>query len=352
MLSPVGARVRIALLILTAFGVYLVGNGSVGLFDRDEPRYAQCSREMLYGSPEHPGPDFVVPRHLGQTRYAKPVFIYWCQAAAMRVLDDTAFAARLPSAIAMPLTLSLVAAGAGRRAGRRRAAWTVFVLATSAMVLIAAKACLTDSVLLLSTTFAQGALYLLWRRRGGSWTPWIVLGVAVGFAGLTKGPVILGVIGMTLLALLGLNGLDLWMARRRARGENTVGAARMQNEANVAGASTVRSGTSIHQHHAQATGPRDSRDDATDTGGGAVSPPGVVQNEANAGRALLEASIGRRDVTRRAGGHASGTKPPSRCRTPTLAALTWLTRPASPSPFSPARGGDRRRAVAVPRAAA
>jgi 4-amino-4-deoxy-L-arabinose transferase-like glycosyltransferase len=191
-------RTRIALIILAAALVYFAGNGSVSLFDRDEPRFAQCSREMLQSG------DWVVPRLYGQVRTAKPPFIYWCQAAAMRVLDENAFAARLPSALAMPVTLALVAAFVRRVAGPRRAFWTVLVLATSAMVLISAKASLTDSVLLLCVTVAQFCVYAVWRGRG-TWPVVLALAVAVGVAGLTKGPVVLGVLAMTLpaLALLG-----------------------------------------------------------------------------------------------------------------------------------------------------
>src|SRR5687767_8070135 len=88
-------RLKLALLILFAGITYLVGNGSVALWDRDEPRYAQTSRQMLQSG------DWIVPRFLGEVRTAKPILIYWCQAAAMKVLGDTDFAARLPSAIAM-----------------------------------------------------------------------------------------------------------------------------------------------------------------------------------------------------------------------------------------------------------
>jgi 4-amino-4-deoxy-L-arabinose transferase-like glycosyltransferase len=221
-MPPRRARTRllIALTIAGAFACYLAGNGGASLIDRDEPRYAQCSREMLYGSPEHPGPDWVVPRHLGELRYAKPAGIYWLQAAAMRVFGDSdgagVFAARFPSAVAMAVTLSLVALGTWRWAGPGRAAWTTFVLATSVMVTIAAKTCLTDGVLLLWITIAQACLYLIYRGRAG-WGTFAVLGVAMGCAGLTKGPVVLGVMGMTLLALLALKGIDWWLAGRRAR---------------------------------------------------------------------------------------------------------------------------------------
>jgi 4-amino-4-deoxy-L-arabinose transferase-like glycosyltransferase len=41
------AGLKAAGLILIAATVYLVGNGRTQLFDRDEPRYAQNSRQML-----------------------------------------------------------------------------------------------------------------------------------------------------------------------------------------------------------------------------------------------------------------------------------------------------------------
>src|SRR5689334_5161769 len=93
--------------ILLAAAVYLVGNHSVALFDRDEPRYAECSREMLKGSPEHPGSNWIVPRFLGELRTAKPPGIYWLQTSVMTRLGDTVFAARLPSVIGMVLLLAI-----------------------------------------------------------------------------------------------------------------------------------------------------------------------------------------------------------------------------------------------------
>src|SRR3954468_13695372 len=98
--TPAASRTRIALIIFFAAVLYLIGNGRVALWDRDEPRYAMASRWMMQSG------DWVVPRvGWGQNpttpRTAKPVFIYWCQAAAMKVLGPNALAARLPSSIAM-----------------------------------------------------------------------------------------------------------------------------------------------------------------------------------------------------------------------------------------------------------
>src|SRR5205814_10142741 len=94
---------RLAALVIFAAVVYLLGNGAVALWDRDEPRYAQTARQMLQSG------DWVVPRLYDEPRTAKPVFIYWCQASAMAIFGDTAFAARLPSVVAMTLLLIVLA---------------------------------------------------------------------------------------------------------------------------------------------------------------------------------------------------------------------------------------------------
>src|SRR5579862_6156566 len=109
MASP---SVRMTALLLTALGLYLIGNASVPLMDRDEPRYAQCSRQMLQSG------DWVVPRLYDEPRTAKPPLIYWCQAASMMLVDASplchwlaypdVFAARLPSAVAMLCTIVLL----------------------------------------------------------------------------------------------------------------------------------------------------------------------------------------------------------------------------------------------------
>lgn len=202
------------LLLVVSAGIYLVGNASVQLWDRDEPRYAQCSREMLMGSPEHPGSDFVVPRFLGEPRYAKPPAIYWLQAGAMNVMGDTAFAARFPSTVSMLVVLAIVVVAVLRAtADRERALWMAFILATSVLTLAAAKSSLTDATLLIFVTIAQICVYAIWRGNR-SWGTFAALGAACGVAGLVKGPVVFGMIGATLVALSAMRGIEWWLGRR------------------------------------------------------------------------------------------------------------------------------------------
>src|SRR5438046_3844457 len=121
-------RLKLLLLILCAGAVYLLGNDRVPLWDRDEPRNAQAARQMLTSG------DWVVPRFLDKVRTAKPPFTAWCQASAMAVLGQNAFAARLPSAMGMTLTLIVLGVAIRKWLDPDRAFWTVLILASSAIV--------------------------------------------------------------------------------------------------------------------------------------------------------------------------------------------------------------------------
>ena len=191
----------LVMLIVASSGLYLIGNGSVALWDRDEPRFAQTSRQMLQSG------DWVVPHYLDIPRTAKPAFIYWCQATAMSVLGDNAFAARLPSAMAIIILLILLPIVLMRHIGLQRTVWMVFVFATSGLVIANAKMCITDAVLLLWVTIAQLCLYAIWQGNA-SWPVLLTMAAAIGLAGLTKGPVVLGFLAMTLIALAVLRLID------------------------------------------------------------------------------------------------------------------------------------------------
>jgi 4-amino-4-deoxy-L-arabinose transferase-like glycosyltransferase len=118
---------------------------------------------------------------------------------------DTA-ASRLPSVIAMTMALVVLAVVLTRFVDRERAFWTVLVLATGGIVIaFSAKASMHDAILLLWVTIAQLCLYAILRGRA-SWPVVIAMAVAIGCAGLTKGPVVLGVIATTML-MVGLLSL-------------------------------------------------------------------------------------------------------------------------------------------------
>jgi 4-amino-4-deoxy-L-arabinose transferase-like glycosyltransferase len=184
----------ILLVLLGAAVVFLIGLHATPLIDRDEPRYAQASKQMLESG------NWIVPYYLDDERLKKPIFIYWCQALSMRVLGPSTLAARLPSVIAFLIAMLLLAWAFTREVGLKRTAWTLFILSTCVLSLWAAKTTLTDAVLLVWITIAQLCLYQMWRGRTTNGLM-VVLGIAIGLATLTKGPVVLMFMGMTVVAL-------------------------------------------------------------------------------------------------------------------------------------------------------
>ena len=217
---PPPMSLRLLLIILTCGALYLVGNARVQLWDRDEPRYAQASRQMAATG------DWVVPQLLDEPRIKKPPLIYWLQAASMRwvarvapldgapphkLMQRDAFAARLPSAVAMVLTMAFLTLVLVRWVGEERAFWTLLIFGTSAIVIMAAKMSLTDAVLLLFITVFQFCVYSIYKGKG-SWLVVIAMGVSLGLAMLTKGPVVLGVGASTVVVL----GVLRWIDRRQA----------------------------------------------------------------------------------------------------------------------------------------
>jgi 4-amino-4-deoxy-L-arabinose transferase-like glycosyltransferase len=194
------------ILVAMLFGatvLYFLGAERVPLWDRDEPRYAECSREMLRSG------DWVVPRFLGEWRLEKPPLIYWCQLAAMSVAGDTSEAARFPSTVAVVLTVLILGVVVRKYTGDRRALWTVFIFATCGLTIASAKFCITDGVLLMFVAIGQVCLALMYAAdRGGPAPPfWAapVFWISLGLAGITKGPQPLGMHFMTLMILMFLD---------------------------------------------------------------------------------------------------------------------------------------------------
>lgn len=184
----------IAALLLLALVIYLLGNNLFPLVDRDEPRYAVASRQMLQSG------DWITPTYLDQLRLKKPILIYWLQASSMKLLGATDFAARLPSVIASVFTLAIFAFAWPRIVGHRRALWAVFIFATMLMPTYLAKVCMTDAVLHFFIAIPMLVLYAVWN---GTAKPWmlIVMGASLGGSILTKGPPAFLFLGMTLLVL-------------------------------------------------------------------------------------------------------------------------------------------------------
>jgi 4-amino-4-deoxy-L-arabinose transferase-like glycosyltransferase len=186
-------RIGIGSLILLGLltcGLLSLQNHVLPLIDRDEPRFAEASREMLQSG------DWCIPRFDQTPRYDKPPLIYWMQSAAYRALGDHEFAARLPAVICTALAAVVIAvwgASISDPATGLRAA-CIFVLCLQ--VFVHGRAAVADPPMVLFSTLAAcaGWRWLQSRSRAAA----VLLWVFAAFGFLAKGPVAWIPLGMTL----------------------------------------------------------------------------------------------------------------------------------------------------------
>ncbi len=166
--------------------LFLPGLGNHGLWNPDEPRYAEVAREMLLTG------DWSVPHVNGRLYAQKPPLHFWLIAAvgAMRGGVDEV-AARLPTALAAIGTILLIFA-LGRRLFGERAAWyATAVFATGLKILRQGRFAQIDMLLVFLVTLAVW----FWVRaeqlheRGDSRPHHLLFFLAAGLATLAKGPV-------------------------------------------------------------------------------------------------------------------------------------------------------------------
>src|SRR5439155_2430156 len=136
---------------------HLAGTWSLPLIDRDEPRFAEASREMIQRA------DYVVPYFNNQLRLDKPPLAYWAQIASYRIFGENDFAARFPSVVAAALTALSILAWGSRVGGQKVGWWAAIVFTLSLQTFVHAKAAVADMWLVLFVTLAHWSGYELLR---------------------------------------------------------------------------------------------------------------------------------------------------------------------------------------------
>lgn len=171
------------LLAVSCLAALLVGLGHPFLWEPDEPRFAEATRQMLERG------EFLTPWFNDQPRFEKPILFYWLQLPFFALLGPTESAARLPAALAglgcVWLTYLI-----GTRLHGERAAWLgALALASLFRFVTYARQGLTDVPALF---FELVALYgfLRGHQEPAARSRFALLAwAAVGLAAATKGPV-------------------------------------------------------------------------------------------------------------------------------------------------------------------
>jgi 4-amino-4-deoxy-L-arabinose transferase-like glycosyltransferase len=187
---------KYAILFFSCVLFHILGTWTLPLIDRDEPRFAEASREMIERG------NNIVPYFNNQLRLDKPPLTYWAQVASYHIFGVNDFAARFPSAIAAALTALLLFVWGRRLGGEKLGWWAAIIFTLSLQTFVHAKAAVADMWLVLFVTLANWAGFELFQRstlnQGApvSRPPWAIwkspflvfyLALALGF--LTKGPI-------------------------------------------------------------------------------------------------------------------------------------------------------------------
>ncbi|MFO8239147.1 MAG: glycosyltransferase family 39 protein [Prochlorococcaceae cyanobacterium] len=217
-------RARGVLFVSLALGLLLFvwQLGSTGLVDETPPLFAASARAMAESG------DWLIPRVNGLPRYDKPPLVYWAMGLIYALPGQSqwdplgTWAARLPSALAtvvamQALVITLLHWPQARRQPSLTALGAGLAFALSPLVLLWGRIAVSDA--LLTATLAL-SLLLIWQSYASAgrrwWAGWLVLGLAV----LTKGPVAVVLLGLTLVlfAALQADWRGLWRSLRPLRG--------------------------------------------------------------------------------------------------------------------------------------
>ncbi len=176
-------RVLLPAFLLLALVLLLHGNGSVGLFESSEARYAEVAREMVATG------DYLSPQIDYVYHFTKPPLTYWTTALGYHIFGENTFGARFFLALAAVLVLFLTALIYRRSDEGDSGVLAAAVLLCSLEFFLIGKILTTDMFL---TLWIVAGFYLWSLRESGRMaarTFSLLFGVDAALAFMTKGPV-------------------------------------------------------------------------------------------------------------------------------------------------------------------
>ncbi len=178
---------RAALLgALFAALVTVPGLGTGTLWDNSETAYGEVAREILLSH------DWVVMHLNGQEWFVQPPLYFWIAALLAKLFGPTAFALRLPSALATIAMGGTVGYATARIAGGRAGTVAAVVLSTSLMQAIVGRLAIMDALLDLTVAAAVLWWYRAFEPSGDARrrdTAFVCGALALAVGTLAKGPV-------------------------------------------------------------------------------------------------------------------------------------------------------------------
>ena len=219
-LSTSHRRAAFTLLALSLVA-FLSGFASLPPTSRDESRYAQSAKQMIESG------EYFDIRFQDQTRYTKPIGIYWLQAGAVQVAEAVGFQNarnrmvfyRVPSLLAAMGSVLLTYWAGLAFVSRRYAFLAAAGLATSVLLGLEARLATIDATLLLTAVAAHGALAQTYLARDASrlreWKVPAIFWTAIAASIVLKGPIVPLIAALTVVALCIADRSVAWLQRLR-----------------------------------------------------------------------------------------------------------------------------------------
>ncbi len=179
----IGTPWTVAILVaLAVMSIYLFMATRATLWDRDEPRFARATVEMIESG------NYLVPTFNNDLWPDKPVMFYWLMSLPIRLFGPTEFACRFFAAVGTALTCLLTFFVGQRLLGVKAGFWAMVILASTLMMLCIGTAATADAVLL---PFMVAVMAVFVQAAGSKMyvSHIILMGIALGLGMLTKGPI-------------------------------------------------------------------------------------------------------------------------------------------------------------------
>ena len=203
------------LLALVCLVLFLPGFFSLQPMDRDEPRFAQATKQMLETG------DLISIRFQDEARNKKPVGIYWMQSSVVRAAEvvgvtharSSIWVYRLPSLMGAIAAVLLTYWAALAFAGRRTALLAGLLFACTLIIGVEARLAKTDAVVCATVVGAMGAMARVYLgQTAGLWRLAVIFWTAIGLGLLGKGP-ITPMVPLLALIALGIKDRSITWAR-------------------------------------------------------------------------------------------------------------------------------------------
>jgi 4-amino-4-deoxy-L-arabinose transferase-like glycosyltransferase len=155
-------------------------NESLCLWEQDEAAYAGFAYTMVETG------EYAIPDFEWSWPHRKPPLHFWLIAASYSIFGYNEFATRVPSVLAILVSLCILYYFSRRLYSEKIAMWTAFVFMGSLLIPVYGKISMTDATLLVCFTGSYFSIQSYLQSRNIKWLFYLFVFTSMG--GLTKGP--------------------------------------------------------------------------------------------------------------------------------------------------------------------